>query len=435
MSVKEFDPLLMAKKSKTFCIFPWIHQYIGPPGDVKPCCVYDGLKEIGSLKKNTLEEIWNNENTREMRLQFLNGQEHPNCSICNNRAEIGDAFYNRYNEVFFTNHEEVQQIVASTREDGSLPNHKLFYIDVRFNNLCNFSCRSCAPHFSTSWVADHKKLYNRKDEKYGFTFPGKTEDQALEEILPHLEHAEMIYFAGGEPLMQKEHYEVLNKLIELEKFDVDIRYNTNFSNFKLKNYDDVIEYWKKFKKVSVNASLDGSHAKGEYWRKGTDWEMTVNNRKRLKEECPHVQFNISYTLSWPNALNLTEFHKEWVELGFINPDNIMINPLDTPSYYCLKNLPDWKKTEIEKWFNNHIDWIKTLDPIFHGVIGRYENAIKFMWSDVSKEQSLDDSLKFFSRITKKLDSIREESFFDVFPEHKNIEYYLTQNDLHDEFYY
>jgi hypothetical protein len=58
-----------------------------------------------------------------------------------------------------------------------------------------------------------------------------------------------------------------------------------------------------------------------------------------------------------------------------------------------------------------------------------------MYSDVAKEKSLHDSLKFFSRITKKLDSIREESFFDVFPEHKNIEYYLTQNDLHDEFYY
>ena len=49
---EEFKPLELAKKSKTFCILPWIHQYVGPPGDVKPCCVYEHQQEIGNLKKN-----------------------------------------------------------------------------------------------------------------------------------------------------------------------------------------------------------------------------------------------------------------------------------------------------------------------------------------------------------------------------------------------
>lgn len=432
----EFDPLSMAKTSKTFCVFPWVHQYVGPPGDVKPCCVYDGSKQLGSLKENTLKEIWNNDNTKEMRLQFLRGEQHPNCSICNNRAEIGDAFYNEYNKIFFENNPKVQEIVANTNIDGSLSDHQLFYIDVRFNNLCNLKCRSCAPHFSTSWVSDHRKLYNRTEKREiddGYQFPGQTEEQALEEIIPHLATAEIIYFAGGEPLMQKEHYEVLNKLIELENFDVEIRYNTNFSNFKLKNYDNVIEYWKKFKNISVNASLDGSHKKAEYWRSGTVWEDVVNNRKRIMEECPHVRFNISFTLSWPNAHNLVEFHREWVELGYINHDNIMINPLDTPPYYCLKNLPDFKKKEIESLFLNQIDWLKS-SGTYHNTVNRYENAIKFMYSDVNKEP-LEESMKFFSRITKKLDSIRNESFFDVFPEHRNIEQYLIENKLDDEFNY
>lgn len=432
--MEKFNPLELAKSSKTFCVFPWIHQYIGPPGDVKPCCVYDNDKELGSLKEYTLEEIWNNGKTREMRLQFLNGQQHPNCGICNNRAEIGDAFYNTYNEVFFNKNKTVQDVVASTLPDGTVPEHKLFYIDVRFNNLCNLKCRSCAPHFSTSWVADHKKLYNRKDNQYGFTFPGKTEEQALEEIIPHLQHAEMIYFAGGEPLMQKEHYEVLNELVKSENYDVEIRYNTNFSNLKLKQYDNVIEYWKKFKDVSVNASLDGNHKKAEYWRSGTDWDTVIKNRELLLKECPHVKFNISFTLSWPNAFNLVEFHREWVELGFIKPDNIMINPLDTPPYYSLKNIPDWKKREIEELFRKQIQWLETYN-IYNSVISRYENAIRFMWSDTGKQESLDESLKMFSRITKKLDSLRDESFFDVFPEHKNIEYHLIKNGLDDEFNY
>ena len=54
-------PLEKAKESKTFCIYPWIHQYVGPPGDVKPCCTYLQDMQLGSLKQNTLKEIWNNE--------------------------------------------------------------------------------------------------------------------------------------------------------------------------------------------------------------------------------------------------------------------------------------------------------------------------------------------------------------------------------------
>lgn len=436
METSNFNPLEMAKSSKTFCIFPWIHQYVGPPGDVKPCCVYDNDAQLGSFKENTLKEIWNNEQTKDMRLKFLKGEQHPNCSICNNRAELGDAFYNIYNRVFFRDNPKIQDIVARTKEDGSLDKHELYYIDVRFNNLCNLKCRSCAPHFSTSWVADHRKLYNRKEKLSmddGYQFPGKTEVQALEEIIPHLSTAEIIYFAGGEPLMQKEHYEILNKLIEIGNKDIEIRYNTNFSNFKLKNYDNVIEYWKKFKNVSVNASLDGNHKKAEYWRSGTDWSIVVENRKLMMQECPHVKFNISFTLSWPNAFNLVEFHKEWVELGFINPDNIMINPLDTPSYYCLKNIPDWKKREIEEVFLTQIEWLKSYG-IYYSTISRYENAINFMYSDTRKEP-LEASMKFFSRITKKLDSIRGEDFWDIFPEHKNIRFYLNHNGLDDEFNY
>lgn len=433
----KFNPIELAKTSKTFCIFPWIHQYIGPPGDVKPCCVYDNQAEIGNLKKNTLNEIWNNEKTKQMRLNFLNGVQETSCSICNNRAEIGHAFKDEYNRIFFDAMPEVQDVVASTNEDGSLDEHKLYYIDTRFNNLCNLSCRSCAPHYSTSWVMDHRKLYNRtekRDKDDGFQYPGKTEEQALEETLQHLGTAKIIYFAGGEPLMQKEHYEVLNKLLELGNTDVEIRYNTNFNNLKLKQYDDVIEYWKKFKNVSVNASLDGSHEKAEYWRNGTVWKDIVNNRKRMIEECPHVKFRIACTIAWPNAFNIVDFHREWVELGYIQPDEIMINPLDTPHYYCLKNIPDWKKVEIEQALRKNIEWLESFGR-YNGVINMYEIAIKFMWSDTSKWVNVDESLKDFNRITRKLDDIRGQSFFDVFPEHDNMRQYLIHNRLDVEFDY
>jgi radical SAM protein with 4Fe4S-binding SPASM domain len=428
----KFNPVELAKTSKTFCIFPWIQQYVGPPGDVKPCCVYSNSDEIGNLKENTLKEIWNNEKTKQMRLNFLNGIEEPSCDICNRRDELGHAHRNEYNKMFFEQDEEIQQVVANTNTDGSVDEHKLYYIDVRYNNLCNLSCRSCAPHYSTSWVLDHRKLYNltaRLDKDDGFQFPGKTDSQAIEEILPHLATAKMVYFAGGEPLMQKEHYMVLDKLIELSNTDLEIRYNTNFSMLQLKGYDSVLDYWKKFSNVHVYASLDGSHEKAEYWRNGTVWETVVDNRKKMIEECPHVNFMIAYTLSWPNSLNLIEFHKEWVELGLLKIDHVLVNPLDTPFYYCLKNLPDWKKRQIEEKLQEAIDWLKTVNPTF-SVISMYETAIKFMWDNSGQYyDGVDQSLREFDKITTRLDDIRGQSFFDVYPEHINIKNYIIQNGL------
>jgi radical SAM protein with 4Fe4S-binding SPASM domain len=428
----KFNPVELAKTSKTFCIFPWIQQYVGPPGDVKPCCVYSNSDEIGNLKENTLKEIWNNEKTKQMRLNFLNGIEEPSCDICNRRDELGHAHRNEYNKMFFEQDEEIQQVVANTNADGSVDEHKLYYIDVRYNNLCNLSCRSCAPHYSTSWVLDHRKLYNltaRLDKDDGFQFPGKTDSQAIEEILPHLATAKMVYFAGGEPLMQKEHYMVLDKLIELGNTDLEIRYNTNFSVLQLKGYDSVLDYWKKFSNVHVYASLDGSHEKAEYWRNGTVWETVVDNRKKMIEECPHVNFMIAYTLSWPNSLNLIEFHKEWVELGLLKIDHVLVNPLDTPFYYCLKNLPDWKKRQIEEKLQEAIDWLKTVNPTF-SVISMYETAIKFMWDNTGQYyDGVDQSLREFDKITTRLDDIRGQSFFDVYPEHINIKNYIIQNGL------
>ena len=70
----EFNPTELAYASKTFCIMPWVHQYVGPTGDVKPCCVYQHEAELGNLKHDTLKEIWNSDATKELRLKLLNNE-------------------------------------------------------------------------------------------------------------------------------------------------------------------------------------------------------------------------------------------------------------------------------------------------------------------------------------------------------------------------
>jgi radical SAM protein with 4Fe4S-binding SPASM domain len=431
------NPLDKAKTSKTFCILPWVHQYVGPPGDVKPCCLYEQDMQIGDLKQNTLEEIWNNDSTKQMRLDMLNGVELPGCAKCNSRANLTTTHKDQFNAFLFNNHSHKNlDLVASTHEDGSLDNHQLQYIDVRFNNLCNLKCRTCGPRFSTSWIEDHAAMYNiqpadRLINGDVFTFGGQTEDQLITEILPHLPNVMQVYFAGGEPLMQKEHYIILEELIRLgratytpvpghprgaDNMGLQINYNTNFSSLKLGKYN-VIDLWKQFTSIRLNASIDGSYARAELWRKGTNWQTIVKNAQTVKLECPHIDLNISYTLSWVNAFNLAELHKEWVELGLLGVNNIHINILDVPACYSLKSIPNWKKDKIKANLEAHIQWMESLDA-WQSTINGFKNAITFMYSVDHGDDFIDQST--FINLTNALDNLREENFWAVFPEHADM---------------
>jgi len=412
------DAVDFTNKNKTFCVAPWVHQYVGPPGDVKPCCVYDHASSLGSLKNSTLKDIWNNETTRQLRLDLLNGVKREECSWCNDRER---PFKDNFNTIYFHRRPDIQKIVSKTNEDGSVDKHKLFYMDIRFNNLCNFKCRTCGSHFSTSIAAEEKSI-SPNLKNVGFQYPGQTEDQVFNEMLPHLPYLVEVYFAGGEPMMQKEHYQTLEKLVEIGNLFVTIKYNTNFSKLKLGKWD-VVNYWKNFHNVVVMASLDASYERAEYWRKGTVWKEIVENRRRMIEECPNVDFFISPAVSWVNALNVLDFHKEWTEQGLVKIDNVMINELVTPQWFCMKNIPDWKKSQIETAFRNHIDWMKK-NQAQKQTIFKFESAINFMYSDIKKTSEF--PAKEFHDIVSRFDGIRDENFFEVFTEHQDMRNYLKE---------
>jgi MoaA/NifB/PqqE/SkfB family radical SAM enzyme len=422
-------PLEKAKSSKTFCILPWLHQYVGPPGDVKPCCLYEQDMQIGDLKQNTLKEIWNNDATKQMRLDMLNGVELVGCAKCNSRANLTTTHKDQFNKFLFNNDfAQNFDLVESTQTDGSIAEHQLQYIDARFNNLCNLKCRTCGPRFSTSWIEDHVKLYNVPKEDRAmhsdiFQFPGSVEHQLLDEIIPQLPHVRQIYFAGGEPLMQKEHYAVLEELIRLGKNtrpDFNLHYNTNFSILNL-GKKDAIELWKQFKRLRVNASIDGSHARAEYWRKGTVWSQLVSNVQRFRTEVPQGEFCISYTLSWVSAFNLPELHREWVDLKLISVNDVYVNLLDVPSHYSLKSIPNWKKDKIKEKFEAHIQWMIDSKATEHAVSG-FKNAITFMCS-VDHGDSFADG-KAFNELNGRIDQLREEDFWTTYPEHADMKIFI-----------
>jgi sulfatase maturation enzyme AslB (radical SAM superfamily) len=228
-------------------------------------------------------------------------------------------------------------------------------------------------------------------------------------LIPHLDYVEQIYFAGGEPLMMEEHYNILDELERRGRFDVRLIYNTNFTQIKLKNRT-VFDYWKKFKSVAVGASLDAMGPRAEYIRKGTDWAVVEHNRRQMLEICPDVDFYISPTLSILNAWHLPDFHRSWVEQGLLKPQDLNVNILQNPEFYRIDIAPASYKETIRIKFEQHLEWLRPLDPLLRATVG-FESALNFM-------SATDNSAlisKFWEK-TDQLDAIRKENLLEIIPE-------------------
>jgi sulfatase maturation enzyme AslB (radical SAM superfamily) len=288
---------------------------------------------------------------------------------------------------------------------------EMTYWDIRFSNLCNLKCRSCGHIFSSQWYQDQVKLAGGdwKDRNQVLNYAGRTETDMWDQLLPHIDYVEQIYFAGGEPLLMEEHYRILDELVRRGRTDVRLIYNTNFTHTDLKGRS-VFEYWKLFDSVAVGASLDGSGKHGEYIRKGTEWEQVEQNRIDMMQVCPDVDFYISPTLSIMNAWHLPDFHRDWVERGFIKPQDLNVNILQDPLHYRVDIAPTKYKQRLRIKYEEHLEWLKNQDPLERASEG-FRSAINFMMA--TDNTHLIDT---FWRKTHKLDAIRSERLLDVIPE-------------------
>ena len=392
----------LIEDSKTFCIYPWIHLHAYPTGEAYPCC-HAEMKPgvVGNCRTNTLEEIWRDKPMQKLRTDMLSETPHAACVRCYEQEESG--FFSGRKSANKHHGHHVKKLAENPFE--------MTYWDIRFSNLCNLKCRSCGHIFSSQWYQDQAKLAGGdwKDRNTVLNYAGRTETDMWAQLEPHLDYVEQIYFAGGEPLLMEEHYNILEELVKRKRFDVRLIYNTNFTHTDLKGRS-VFEYWRQFDSVAVGASLDGMGHPAEYIRKGTNWHDVVRNRHQMIATCPQVDFYISPTLSILNAWHLPDFHREWCAAGLIQPQDLNVNILQDPAYYRIDIAPQEYKQRLEEKYRKHLSWMSDRDPLGRATQG-FESAIQFM--NAADNTQLIDT---FWRKTHELDEIRNEKWYNALPE-------------------
>jgi radical SAM protein with 4Fe4S-binding SPASM domain len=394
------------KYSDTFCSLPWMHLYVGPDGNVLPCCQADHDFPMGNIQTSLVVDIVKSDRFNRLRSNMLSGKRSKECSNCYIHEDAGrPSSRMKHNQDWKTVNKDTVKL------DGTIDSFEPTYLDIRLNNVCNLKCRMCSGYFSSSIAQEDFEMFG-KTLKTPDLMRAQQRTDSLKEILDYVPHAEKIYFAGGEPLLAAEHYEILDKLISSGNTDLEIVYNTNFTNLNYKN-QPVTNWWKHFKNISIGASLDAHSEVAGYVRHGTVWATVEKNLDFLKEQCPTVNFTVTSTVGFLTAASLIELQRNWHNTGRVLINKFSFNLLVQPEHLSVAALPVHHKTRLESLIKPHIEWCQK--NFANRLAIQWQNVLSYMWSRNDSHH-----LGEFKRLTLVLDQQRGESFKQVFPEYEDL---------------
>ena len=460
--------------SDTFCILPWVHLSTRPDGSMRVCCtanassvgatndkVHGGRVGIvktddgkpANLNNSDLASAWNNSYMRGVRQQMLAGEKPASCLKCYKEEDAGHRSKRQWETEYWQRDGiDVDQLIAETREDGSTDS-KLRYIDIRMGTKCQLGCIMCSPHDSSGWVKDWNKLYPQvtneslketmawddKGKQFGANYNWhKTNPKFWDQLYAQIPFMRQLYFAGGESTVIEEHYEILDKVIEMGyAHQIELRYNSNGIELP----DRLLEQWKKFQKVRFHYSIDSIGDMNDYIRYPSEWAHQLAMFERLDTQTSNnVEITIACAVNALNIHYIPDFLKWKLQESGLKKTNmwpfgaggINYHFVYHPGHLNVKVLPEWFKAECRKKYEEFYPWWEAnwekCIPSWHKDKVTYDDwrdadyGIKRLQGMLTFMESEDWSVRLpeLKEYLSLCDRQRNNSFSDTFPEMKDI---------------
>jgi organic radical activating enzyme len=281
-----------------------------------------------------------------------------------------------------------------------------------FGSECNLDCHMCIHTNSTVRQAVAKKGVWSKaiwekdtswpDHIINFKTHGKDRTKGtIEQVLELAPYIRSIKIIGGEPLIMKKHYEMMEKIVKSGHADkIFVKYQTNMTKTKTGRHS-IFDYVPYFKEVAMVGSVDGVGKTIEYIRRRTNWKELVENIEECKKY-PNVVVDFNGLVSF---LSVMRFY-EVIDYVKQNPNIFQINwaMLETPIHLRPNNLPEPIKQKLIPKYEDYPDIVAALErPMDPGV-------------------NIQDIFQYLLKQDKHYEGTKwEMHLFDVFPELK--EYY------------
>lgn len=278
---------------------------------------------IDEIKRNP-SALHNTSFKKSLRKEMMTGERPSECQYCWNvedGTDRDDVFSDRvYKSGDPWAHPYVDEVLDAGWEKDVDPS----YLEISFSYGCNFKCSYCSPEISSKWMEEIKEYggypthltYNHlkqfeHDQK--MPIPEREENPYVDAfwqwwptMYPSL-HTFRI--TGGEPLMTKHTFRVLDYIIANPNPNLELGINSNLGVPK-KLIDEfiakikIIHEKKAVKSITVYTSCEAEGARAEYIRFGLDYWEWLDNCHLLLTQSPLTNLIVMSTY---NALSVTSY--------------------------------------------------------------------------------------------------------------------------------
>lgn len=408
--------------SKTICTAKWLQATTLLYNGTTHSChhnprhkidYYDVQKDY-TLIHNTPEKI----KEREL---MKRGIRPPGCNYCwkfEDNGSMSDRYYKSANTLW--SYKFVDRLETNT------PNPT--YFEVAFDSTCNLKCMYCSPESSSKWMEEIKRFgaYGTSDSFNSIEPLEKSNliPIAQKEYNPYVEafwkwwpelsnDLKEFRITGGEPLLSKNTWKVLDSLIEEPKNHLILGVNTNLS-VEPKLIDKFVEKLQvlenKVSRMEVYTSCEAAGKQAEYIRFGLNYKEFLENCDKVLSETKKTYLTFMTTINALSIFSLETFIKEVQLLQIKYPDRVYFDlaVLTYPKFLSIQ-IVDLKlsKPLLERFYDHILQTGSAVD---------IERAKRLLEALNTPLQHIEVLKRDFGVYFTQYDQRRNVSFRDLFPE-------------------
>lgn len=444
--------------SPSYCVAKWkqvtMHLHNGHTHSCHhPSTHLIPLEEI----KNNSKALHNTSYKKVQRKLMLEGERPTECEYCWKAEDSGNKFSDRIYKSSDTTwaYEHLQEIATLPWHQDVDPS----YVEVSFSSVCNFKCSYCSPNISSQWMEEIERhgayptssKFNNLEwltQTQQIPIPNNQSNPYVDafwdwwpEMYLQLKHFRI---TGGEPLLSKNTFKVLDYIIENPNPNLIVSINTNLNPpvellDKFIEKVNIIQAGNMVKRFHIFTSAEAQGKQAEYIRFGLDYNLFLQNLEKIICEIPKVACTVMCTyniLSIPTFKNflvdILHLRRKYNYLALENqraPVMLDIPYLRYPNHQAAYLAPKTFLFFIEeqiKFMNNnketgHIDWSTAYMGFHEHEIDKLKRILDIMHFEINNpNKNVNLYRKDFVYFVDEHDKRRGTNFLETFPELKEM---------------
>ena len=445
--------------SPSFCAAKWKQVTMHLQTGHTHSCHHPRTHKVPLLELENNPSALHNTNYKKLqRKDMLDGVRPEECDYC---WRIEDSSPDAISDRTYKSKEPwaapyIDDIIFKPWNDDVIPS----YVEVSFSSVCNFKCSYCSPQVSSKWMEEIEKSgpyptstnfgnLGWLKQTNAMPIPHKDENPYVDafwkwwpEMYTSLEHFRI---TGGEPLLTKDTFKVLDYVIANPNPNLHLSINSNMCPpdallDKFIEQIKIVTNENKVKQFKIFTSCDAHGKQAEYIRNGLDYNKWLSNIRRVLDEVPGCTFTVMSTYNALSIFSHEKLAKDILDIKleysnkltkhspilidipylrypehqaiFILPKNMLLDNMSKEIEFMQANVEDTHLSPFMGFFQFEVDKMKRLYDLVLNI--KETNEITIQQKD-------------FIKFVNEHDFRRGTNFLDIFPELKFFYQHIKQS--------